>query len=78
MTVAGERIHRGSSRMVRETWGSRAPMEHDPRPRFLAGGAIFLVAALVALIAGAPLVTLLLALVAAGFFYFMTKVSSVP
>jgi hypothetical protein len=53
-------------------------MEHDPRPRFLAAGAIFLVAGLIALIAGAPLVTLLLALVAAGFFYFMTKVSSVP
>ena len=60
------------------TLGSRVLMEHDPRPRFLATGAILLVAALVALIAGAPVVTLLLALVAAGFFYFMTKVSSVP
>jgi hypothetical protein len=64
--------------MVKPTPGSRGLMEHDPRPRFLAGGALFLVAALVALIAGAPLVTLLLALVAAGFFYYTGKVSSVP
>lgn len=60
------------------TLGSRVPMEHDPRPRFLAAGALFLVAALVTLIAGAPLVTLVLAVVAAGFFYYMTRVSSVP
>jgi len=65
-------------RMIATVAGTRLCMEHDPRPRFLAAGAIFLVAGLVALIAGAPVVTLLLALVAAGFFYFMTKVSSVP
>jgi hypothetical protein len=53
-------------------------MDHDPRPRFLAAGALFLVAALVTLIAGAPLLTLVLAVVAAGFFYYMTRVSSVP
>ncbi len=52
--------------------------QHDPRPRYLAAGALFLVAALVTLIAGAWLLTLLLALVAAGFFYWMTKVQSVP
>jgi hypothetical protein len=60
------------------TRGSRVPMEHDPRPRFLAGGALFLVGALVTLIAGVPLLTLVLAVVAAGFFYYTTKVSSVP
>jgi hypothetical protein len=53
-------------------------MDHDPRPRFLAAGALFLVAALVTLIAGAPFLTLALAVVAAAFFYYMTKVSSVP
>jgi hypothetical protein len=53
-------------------------MDHDPRPRFLAGGALFLVGALVTLIAGVPLLTLVLAVVAAGFFYYTTKVSSVP
>jgi hypothetical protein len=53
-------------------------MEHDPRPRYLAAGALFLVAALVTLIAGVPMVTLLLAVVAAAFFYWMTKVTSVP
>jgi uncharacterized membrane protein YjjP (DUF1212 family) len=53
-------------------------MEHDPRPRYLAAGALFLVAALVTLIAGAPLLTLLLAVVAAGLFYYMTRVKSVP
>jgi hypothetical protein len=52
-------------------------MDHDPRPRFLAGGALFLVAALVTLIAGEPLLTLVLALAAAGFFYYTTRVSSV-
>ena len=52
-------------------------MEHDPRPRYLAAGSLFLVGALVTLIAGAWLLTLLLALVAAGFFYWMTKVQSV-
>jgi hypothetical protein len=53
-------------------------MQHDPRPRYLAAGALFLVGALVTLIAGEPLLTLLLAVVAAGFFYWMTKVQSVP
>jgi hypothetical protein len=36
------------------------------------------VAALVTLIAGVPLLTLLLAVVAAGLFYYMTRVKSVP
>ena len=53
-------------------------MNHDPRPRYLAAGALFLVAALITLIAGEPLLTLLLAAVAAGLFYYMTKVRSVP
>ena len=66
-------------RIVRAVLGRRVPMnQHDPRPRYLAAGALFLVAALVTLIAGAWLLTLLLALVAAGFFYWMTKVQSVP
>jgi hypothetical protein len=71
-------VRAASSRMVSARVGSRVYMQHDPTPRFLAGGAIFLVAALVALIAGAPVVTLVLALVAAAFFYYTTKVSSVP
>ena len=53
-------------------------MEHDPRPRYLAAGALFLVAALITLLAGVPLLTLLLAVVAAGLFYYMTKVKTVP
>ena len=53
-------------------------MDHDPRPRYLAAGALFLVGALVTLIAGEPLLTLLLAVAAAGFFYWMTRVKSVP
>jgi hypothetical protein len=44
----------------------------------MAAGALFLVAALVTLIAGVPLLTLLLAVVAAGLFYYMTRVKSVP
>jgi hypothetical protein len=51
---------------------------HDPRPRYFAAGALFLVAGLITLIAGVPLLTLLLALAAAGFFYWMTKAQSVP
>jgi uncharacterized membrane protein YjjP (DUF1212 family) len=51
-------------------------MNHDPRPRYLAAGALFLVAALVTLIAGVPLLTLLLALVAGALFYYMTKVKT--
>jgi hypothetical protein len=58
--------------------GSRGRMNHDPRPRYMAAGALFLVAALVTLIAGVPLLTLLLAVVAAGLFYYMTRVKSVP
>ncbi len=53
-------------------------MSHDPRPRYLAAGALFLVAALATLIAGVPLATLVLAVAAAGLFYYMTKVKSVP
>jgi len=53
-------------------------MEHDPRPRYLAGGALFLVTAIFMLIIGLPLVTLLLAVIAAGLFYYMTKVKTVP
>ena len=58
--------------------GSREGMNHDPRPHYLAAGVLFLVAALVALIAGVPLVTLLLAVVVAGLFYYMTRVKPVP
>jgi Flp pilus assembly protein TadB len=58
--------------------GRRPGMEHDPRPRYLAAGALFLVGALVTLIAGEPLLTLLLAVVAAVLFYWMTRVKSVP
>jgi hypothetical protein len=52
--------------------------QHDPRPRYFAAGALFLVAGLITLIAGVPVLTLLLALAAAGFFYWMTKAQSVP
>ena len=64
--------------MNRANLGKRARMDHDPRPRYLAAGALFLVAALTTLVAGVPLLTLLLALAAAGFFYWMTRVKSVP
>jgi hypothetical protein len=66
------------SRIPRARAGKRHPMDHDPRPRYLAAGALFLVGALVTLIAGEPLLTLLLAFAAAGFFYWMTRVKSVP
>jgi hypothetical protein len=52
-------------------------MEHDPRPRYVAAGALFLVGALVTLVAGVPLLTLLLALAAAGCFYWLAKAQSV-
>jgi hypothetical protein len=41
-------------------------------------GALFLVAAIFLLIIGMPLATLPLALVAAGLFYYFTKVRTVP
>ena len=53
-------------------------MEHDPRPRYFAGGALFLVAAVFLLIIGMPLATLVLALIAAALFYYFTKVKTVP
>lgn len=64
--------------MIVRVPGRHPGMEHDPRPRYLAAGALFLVGALVTLIAGEPLLTLLLAVVAAGLFYWMTRVKSVP
>jgi hypothetical protein len=53
-------------------------MERDPRPRYFAGGALFLVAAVFMLIVGLPLATFFLALIAAGLFYYFTKVKTVP
>jgi hypothetical protein len=53
-------------------------MDHDPRPRYLAGGALFLVTAVFMLVIGLPLVTLVLAAIAAALFYYMTKVKTVP
>jgi len=50
----------------------------DPRGRYRIAGALFLVAALVALVAGAAFVGLVLALVAAGLFYYSNRVKSVP
>ena len=50
----------------------------DPRPRYRIAGALFLVAAVIALIAGASLVALLLALIAAGLFYYSSRVKTVP
>ena len=52
-------------------------MQHDPRSRYLAAGSLFLVGALVTLIAGVWLLTLILAVVAAGLFYWLTKAQSV-
>jgi hypothetical protein len=65
-------------RMPRGIRGRTAAMEHDPRPRYFAGGALFLVAAVFMLIVGLPLATFFLALIAAGLFYYFTKVKTVP
>jgi hypothetical protein len=50
----------------------------DPRPRYRIAGALFLVAALVALFGGVALLALVFALVSAGLFYYSTRVKTVP
>jgi hypothetical protein len=50
----------------------------DPRPRYRIAGALFLVAAVIVLLAGASFVALVLALVAAGLFYYSSRVKTVP
>ena len=53
-------------------------MNFDPRPRYRIAGAVFLVAALIAILIGAAFLGLLFALVAAGLFYYSTRVKTVP
>ena len=53
-------------------------MSLDPRRRYRIAGAVCLVGALIALFAGAALVALLLALLAAGLFYYSNRVNTVP
>ena len=56
----------------------RPPMHLDPRPRFLLAGALFMIAAVISLFAGAPGVALILALVSAALFYFASRIKTVP
>ena len=53
-------------------------MTFDPRPRYRIAGALFLVAAVIVLLAGASFIALVLALVAAGLFYYSSRVKTVP
>jgi hypothetical protein len=53
-------------------------MTFDPRSRYLLAGALFIVAALIALIAGGAEVAFLFALVAAGLFFVASRVKTVP
>jgi Flp pilus assembly protein TadB len=53
-------------------------MTVDPRPRYLLAGVLFMVAAVVALVAGSPGVALIFALVSAALFYFASRVKTVP
>jgi hypothetical protein len=53
-------------------------MTLDPRPRYLLAGALFIVAAIIALIAGSAAVAVILALVAAALFYLASRVKTVP
>ena len=53
-------------------------MAVDPRPRYLAGGALFVVVAIVALVLGGALIALVFALVAAALFYMAGRVKTVP
>ena len=53
-------------------------MTFDPRPRYRIAGAVFLVAAIIAILAGVAVVGLLLALAAAWLFYYSTQIKSVP
>ena len=50
----------------------------DPRPRYQLAGLLFLLVALVMLFSGISILALLFALVAAGLFYYSTRVKSVP
>ena len=60
------------------TVGKYRPVTLDPRPRYRIAGAVFLAGAVIAILAGAALVGLLLALVAAALFYYSTQIKSVP
>jgi hypothetical protein len=53
-------------------------MSVDPRPRYLLAGALFIVAALIALFAGSAAVAVILALVSAAFFFMASRVKTVP
>jgi uncharacterized membrane protein YciS (DUF1049 family) len=53
-------------------------MSLDPRPRYLVAGALFIVAAIIALVAGSAAVAVILALIAAGLFYLASRVKTVP
>ena len=53
-------------------------MFRDPRPRYQLAGALCLLVALVVLFAGIAALAILFALVAAGLFYYSTRVKSVP
>jgi hypothetical protein len=53
-------------------------MSLDPRPRYLLAGALFLVAAVIALFIGGPLPALLFAVIAAVLFYLAGRVKTVP
>ncbi len=53
-------------------------MSVDPRPRYLLAGALFIVAAIIALFAGTPAVAVILALVSAGLFFMASRVKTVP
>jgi hypothetical protein len=50
----------------------------DPRSRYRIAGALFLVAAVIVLLAGASFIAVVLALVAAGLFYYSNRVKTVP
>ncbi len=49
-----------------------------PGPRYRIAGALFLVAAVIVLLAGASFIALVLALVAAGLFYYSSRVKTAP
>ena len=60
-------------------WGGYVALgEFDPRPRYRIAGALFLVAAVIVLLAGASFIALVLALVTAGLFYYSSRVKTVP
>ena len=60
-------------------WGGYVrSVTFDPRPRYRIAGALFLVAAVIVLLAGASFIALVLALIAAGLFYYSSRVKTVP